>query len=155
MIRALILAAGLSLAASAAHAQACLALNDGFGTTTVTCPDGRQGVLHTDPGGGVAGMIGTQPFSGTTAGVDPGAPPSGVPSSGFFSAPAPPAIEAPTTAPAAPPLATPPIDPQATEGGLTALQRDYLAEQREQRLRNAVAERRRIEASGRPQAFKP
>lgn len=154
MIRALALAAGLSLAASAAHAKACVGVSDGFGSTTVTCPDGRIGVLHTDIGGGVAGMIGSQAVTGAAAGVDPGAPPAGVPGSSFLNAPAPPNLEAPTTSPV-PPLAAPTIDPQATPGGLTALQRDYLRDQQQQRLRAAEAERRRVENANRPGALKP
>ena len=133
-----ILAIGLLIAIPAAvRAQPCLSLSDGSGTTTVSCPDGRSGLLHTDPAGGVSGMIGTQPFAGTAAGIDPVGAPAGVPSPSYLTAPPPPSIAAP---PPEPPVAAAIATP-APATDLTALQQDYLAEQAALRARRAAAAR--------------
>jgi hypothetical protein len=134
MIRALALAAGFTLLASAAQAQACLTLSDGFGSTTVTCPDGRTGLLHTDPLGGITGMIGNQPFSGTAAGIVP----AGGVGAAYLVAPPPPSLNPPEPQP--PPTAAP-LEPLTPPADLTQLQREYQAEQQSLRLRRAEAER--------------
>jgi hypothetical protein len=137
MKRALVLAAGLVLATSAARAQVCLSLSDGFGATTVSCPDGRAGLLRTDPAGGVTGLIGGQPYAGTTAGVDPTGPPSGVPSTSYLIAPPPPSFAAPAPDP---PAEAPTLGPLTPTPELTPLQQEYQAEQASLRARRLAAE---------------
>jgi hypothetical protein len=129
MIRALVITAAMTLTASVAQAQGCLGLSDAFGSTTVTCSDGRSGILRTDPTGAVNGMIGNQVFSGTTAGVNPAGAPAGVP---YLLAPPPPPLNAP------PPPEAPTLAPLAPQFGLTDLQRQYQAE----RARRLEASRR-------------
>ena len=52
-------------------AAACVAISDGQGATTVTCPDGRTGYLHTDAGGATSGMLGAEPYQPPTTEVRP------------------------------------------------------------------------------------
>jgi len=52
-------------------AAACVAISDGQGNTTVTCPDGRTGYLYTDAGGATSGMLGAEPYQPPTAEIRP------------------------------------------------------------------------------------
>lgn len=132
MTRPLILAAAaaLGLAATGARAQ-CLALSDGLGGTTVTCPDGRSGQLHTDAAGGVSGMIGTQPYQGTAQAIAP----VGEAGAAYLPLPPPPAFGPPPPQEPTPMASLPPLTPQAD---LTPLQREYQAEQQALRARRAA-----------------
>jgi hypothetical protein len=125
MRRVLALAAGLSLAAAAgaARAQSCLSYSDGLGGTTISCPDGRTGYIHNDGNGGAAGMIGSQPFAGSSASLSPPFGPSaGVPSAAFIAPLLPPSYSPPPPD-AGTAEAPPPLTPQT---GPTALQQQYL-----------------------------
>ncbi|HTK36323.1 MAG TPA: hypothetical protein VL358_13700 [Caulobacteraceae bacterium] len=128
MRRVLALAVGLSLAAAVggARAQNCLSYSDGLGGTTISCPDGRTGYVHDDGAGGAAGMIGSQPFAGSSASLSPPfGPQSGAPSAAFIAPPLPPPYSPPP--PDAGTAAPPP--PLASQTGLTPLQQQYLDRQ--------------------------
>jgi hypothetical protein len=138
MTRALPIAAALAFASTGAWAQPCLTLSDGSGNTTVSCPDGRTGLLHTDPAGGVSGLIGGQVYQGLAS--NPGLPqplPGGAPSTSYLIAPPPPSLAAPSPPP---PPAVASLPPPAPETDLTQLQREYQAEQASLRARRAAAE---------------
>jgi hypothetical protein len=146
LARAALLAPLLALAAAgAAGAQSCLSYSDGLGNTTLTCPDGRTGYIHTDPGGVASGMVGTQPFQ-APAGVlamplgDPsaGLPTSGAPTAAYVDIPPPPAppVAAPPPPPTTSAIGSPPLTP-APE--LTPLQSQYLQERAAEALRRRRA----------------
>ena len=119
--------------AGTAHAQACLSYSTGFGDTTVTCPDGSTGYVHTGPGGAASGMIGNQPFAGSAASLSPPfGPAAGVPSAAYIAPP----IAGP--APPAPPPSAPATGAAILStpfSGLTLLEQEYLAAQGAKALR--------------------
>ena len=118
-----------------AHAQSCLSYSTGFGDTTVTCPDGTSGYIHTDPGGAASGMIGNQPFAGSaTSLAPPFGPAAGAPSAAYI---APPIAGAIPPAPAPSPPATGAAILSTPFSGLTPLQQEYLAAQGAKDLRKA------------------
>lgn len=145
----LALSLSLALSAGAVAAQSCLSYADGLGNTTLTCPDGRTGYIHTGPGGVASGMLGSQPFQ-APAGVlvmPQSDPLWGVPATAYVTMPPAPPLAAGPPPPTAPAAASPPLTP-APE--LTALQSQYLQERRAAALRQALAKRKAGEAAPTP-----
>lgn len=125
-----VLALAALAVAGSARAQACLSYSDGLGNTTLTCPGGQGGYLYTPPGGVPQGLVGGRPYTGVPADIGAPLAQPGVPSVTYVSPPIgsldPPASMVgppPVTAPSPPPLEA------AAPSDLTALQRQYLAQQ--------------------------
>ena len=120
----IIVALAALFGAQQARAQACVSVSDGFGDTTVHCPDGRIGSFRTDPAGSAAGMFGGQAFAGSAAALaPPPGPPEGVPSVAYVAPPLPPP---PPIAPPPDPSPATPVPPLTPQPELSPLQRQYL-----------------------------
>ena len=129
------IACGMAGFAGTASAQACLSYSTGYGDTTITCPDGTAGYVHTDPGGAATGIIGGQPYAGSASTLAPPfGPAAGVPSAAYIFRPipgvAPPAPAQPAPEAESAVLSTP-------SPGLTPLAQEYLAAESAKALRMA------------------